>query len=388
MSEIVPTTKNILIVAGDASGDLHGANLIKALKDLDPEVNIAALGGPKIQNVCDRFIYNLTSVGTNGFIEPFFKLMLWVRIINVVRKYMEEKRPACMIAIDFYGLNHQLLGLAQHRKIPAYYYISPQVWASRPQRAHHLARLVKHMLVIFPFETKIYKEEGAECTFVGHPLLDVIPQIPKEYKPPLDKSWKIGLLPGSRPNEIKKHMSVFWQAFKKILKTYPKSQPYIFTTENTSDKFITDLCKPAGNIKPQIIRENDYEIRKNMDFVITCSGTATLENALLELPMTVVYKMSAITYQIAKRVINIPYISLVNIIADKNLVTELIQHQVTPANIANSAIELLQNTSNLLQMRENLGKLKKSLGTAGAAKKAAGIILKSVFRERPNGENE
>lgn len=383
MPEIVPTTKNILIVAGDVSGDLHGANLIKVLKKLDPELNISALGGPKMQKVSDRFIYNLTKIGTNGFIEPLFKFILWVRIINVVRRYMEEKRPACFIAIDFYGLNHQLLGLAEHRKIPAFYYISPQVWASRPERAGRLARLIKHILVIFSFEEEIYKAEGANCTFVGHPLLDIVPEPTEKYTPPASGKWKIGLMPGSRPGEIKKHTPVFWRTFVTILKKFPKSQCYLFTTEEISDEFILSFCKPKTIVKPKIIREQNYEIRKQMDFVITCSGTATLENAILKLPMIVAYKMSFITYKIAKWLIKVPYISLVNIIANKPIVKELVQADVCSENMAGEITGMLENPEKLKEMRNKLHTIKEKLGKSGAAERAAGIIINSTF-----GKNE
>lgn len=378
MPEIMPTTKNILLVAGDLSGDLHGANLIKELKKRDPSLNISALGGPFMRAVCNRFIYNLTSTGTSGFVEPFFKLLSWVRIINVVRRYMEEKRPACFVAIDFYGLNHQLLGLAAHRKIPSFYYISPQVWASRPNRAESIARMVKHIMVIFPFEEEIYASKGAKCTFVGHPLLDIVPPPAQKSDLPEDGTWKIGLMPGSRPNEIKRLMPVLWKSFELIRKKFPKSQCYIFAAEETTDDIILNLCKPK-NIKPRLVREKNYETRSHMDFVITCSGTATLENAILELPMVVVYKTSAITYAIGKHISMVPYISLINIISQKPVLKEFIQSKATPQNISAEVIRILENPQDIKIMKQEFSLVKNKLGTPGAAGRAADIILNSLF---------
>ena len=155
MAKIAPTNKNILVVAGDPSGDLHAASLIKSLRAKDPELSVTAMGGVRMQEVSNRFLYNLVSVGAVGFAEPFKHFLLWFKLIKLLRRYMEEKRPACVIAVDFYGFNHQVLGLAAHRKIPAFYYISPQVWASRAGRAAKIAKLTREIFVIFPFEADL-----------------------------------------------------------------------------------------------------------------------------------------------------------------------------------------------------------------------------------------
>ena len=186
MANIIPTTKNILVVAGDPSGDAHAANLITALKAKDPELSVTSIGGVRMQEVSTHFIYNLVSVGAGGFAEPFKNFFLWLKLIRLVRRHLEEKRPGCVIAVDFYGFNYQMLGLAAHRKIPAFYYISPQVWASRPGRAAKIAKLTKEIFVIFPFEEALYKKAGGNATFVGHPLLDLIPEPVERPIPPPD----------------------------------------------------------------------------------------------------------------------------------------------------------------------------------------------------------
>ncbi len=389
MAQIIPATKNILIVAGDPSGDLHGANLIRELKALDPELNIACLGGERMRRESDRFIYNLAGLGIGGFTAPLSKFFLWLRLISVIRNYMEEKNPACIIPIDFYGFNHQILGLAKHRNIPAYYYISPQVWASRANRAVKLARLVKKMLLIFPFEEKIYKDAGAEYEYVGHPILDILPEPaePEAKRGGTGYPWKIGLMPGSRMQEIERHMPVFWQSFLKIKEAFPQSRAYIFAAKEIADETLIRLCaQGAPQDSPrdvEIIREDDYQLRRRMDAVITCSGTATLENGLLGLPLSVVYIMPQLTFQIAKRIIKVPYISLVNIVAGKGIVQELIQYQATPDAVAGSIMQLLQNPDKLNAMRAELLKLRSKLGDKGATRRAARIILDGAFPQKP-----
>lgn len=385
MPDIIPSTKNILIVAGDPSGDLHGAALIRELKRIDPEINVAALGGTRMQEAADKFIYNLVGVGAAGFAEPLKRFWLWIRLISLVRRYMEEKRPACFIAIDFYGLNHQFLGVAKHRKIPSFYYVSPQVWASRPKRAERLARLAQKFLVIFPFEVDLYKKAGADVEFVGHPLLDLIPEpaAAQEQRGP-GYAWKIGLLPGSRPYELRHHLPLFCEAFAQIKEVFPGAEAHVFAVPEFDDEFYMSLVKEAERktgapIPVTIVRETDYKARAGMDAAITCSGTATLENALLGLPMTVAYQAPWITYQIAKRVITVKYISLVNIIAGKGLVREYIQDAATPQALSGQIMALMQNPDKLAAMRGEFLKLRKSLGEPGAAKRAAGIIASTVF---------
>ena len=375
---VVPTTKNILIAAGDPSGDVHGADLIRALKQLDPELHVSALGGTRMQEVADKFIYNLVGVGAS-FAEPFKRFTLWIRLISLVRKYMEEKRPACFIAVDFYGFNHELLGLASHRKIPAFYYISPQIWASRPGRAERLAPLVKSVMSILPMDGKYYKAAGVDWHFVGHPLLDIVPQPAEQAVRVEGQPWKIGLLPGSRPNEISGLMPIFWGAFLKIRVAFPSAEAYVFAAKEVSDQAILSACAKAGHGAPKIVREDDYAVRSTMDAAITCSGTATLENALLGLPMAVAYRLPWLTYHIIKRVITVRHISLPNIIAGKEIAREFIQDAATPEGLSGAIMSMLQNTEKLASARSELLKVRASLGEPGAAKRAAQLIISGTF---------
>ncbi len=378
MAKTAPTNKNILIVAGDPSGDLHAASLIKMLRARDPEISVTCIGGVRMQEVSTHFIYNLVSVGAVGFSEPFKHFFLWLKLIRLVRRYMEEKRPSCVIAVDFYGFNHQVLGLAAHRKIPAFYYISPQVWASRPGRAAEIARLTREIFVIFPFEEALYKKVRGNATFVGHPLLDLMPAPAQKDIPPANGEWKIGILPGSRKAEISRHLPLFVNAFYRIKEQHPGAKAYLFAVpEFPDDRIVPELEKiqKYWSKDIEIVREKDYKVRSQMDFAFTCSGTATLENALLGVPMAVAYKMPRFTYAIAKLVVKTPYISLVNILLKKPAVKELIQENATVDNLAQEAFAFLNNPPRIYAARKELTGLRDMLGRHGAAERAAGRIV-------------
>jgi lipid-A-disaccharide synthase len=365
-------------VAGDPSGDLHAANLIKALRAKDPEISITAVGGVRMQEVSTHFIYNLVSVGAVGFSEPFKHFFLWLKLIKLLRRYMEDKRPSCVIAVDFYGFNHQVLGLAAHRKIPAFYYISPQVWASRPGRAAKIAKLTKEVFVIFPFEEALYKKVKGNATFIGHPLLDLMPEPARKDFPPPGGEWKIGILPGSRKTEISRHLPLFVKAFYRIKEQHPKARAYLFAVPEFPDENIVPALEAVEKYWSkdiEIVREKDYKERAKLDFALTCSGTATLENALLGVPMAVAYKMQRLTYAIGKRIVKTPYISLVNILLKKPAVKELIQEKATVDNLAQEAFSYINNPPRMQAARSELIGLRSMLGESGAAERAARKII-------------
>lgn len=384
MSTITPITKNILVVAGDVSGDIHAADLIQALKTADPSVRITSVGGKKMQAVSDVFLYDLASKGASGFIEPLKKMPLWIKLLNQLREYMETQNPVALIVVDFYGFNHQVLGMAKHRNIPAYYYVTPQVWASRQYRAKQLARLTKKMFVIYPFEPEFHKKFGGNAVFLGNPLLNQLPAPqPKDYHVADHKNhaWKLGMLPGSRMGEIKRLTPVFYQAFKQVLKEFPNTQAYMFLLPDADEKVFLDLIGENPHANFHLVKDKNYEMRAQMDFLLACSGTATLENALLGIPMVVAYKLFWPTYQIAKMVIKVPYISLVNLLSQKALVKELIQHDATPNALAAETMAMFQNPAKLNAMHQALLKLRASLGEPGLPARAAAEILSDLKHE-------
>ncbi|PIS47854.1 MAG: lipid-A-disaccharide synthase [Elusimicrobia bacterium CG08_land_8_20_14_0_20_51_18] len=380
MPHIMTSNKNILVVAGDASADMHGSSLIKELKKIDPELSISSIGGVRMQAVSNHLIYNLVSHGAIGFSQTFKSMTLWVKLIQIIRRYLEERKPLCVIAIDFYGFNHQVLGLCKHRNIPVYYYIPPQVWASRPGRAKTISALAKEIFAIFPFEPEIYKKHKGNVSFFGHPLLDIIPEVKKESREQKDQNheWKIGILPGSRKTEIARHLPVFLDSFYEIKSVYKNARAYVFAVPEFSDKRIYDIIssvKPQSESEIEIIREFDYKRRAEMDFCFTCSGTATLENALLGIPMVVAYKMPRLNYEIARRIVKIPYISLVNILLKKPVVREFIQAKADSKHITQEAFSIMNNPHKYASLSRELLSVKKLLGEKPVAGKIAAKIL-------------
>jgi len=377
MPTILPTSKNILIVAGDLSGDLHASNLVREMKNLKKDLVITAVGGKNLQSAADDFLFDLVGQSAAGFTAPFVKMPLWIKLLGTVREYLDTKHPAAVIVVDFYGFNSQILGMAKHRNIPAYYYVAPQVWASRQYRAKSIAANTKKIITIFPFEPAFHAKYGGNAVFLGNPLLDIVPA-PKEHI--FDGVFRLGLLPGSRKAELEKHVMLFYKTYKETAKVFPKTKAFLFCVPGFDDEFYYSLI---GEKNPGVtlVHETDYKIRGEMDFLITCSGTATLENALLGVPMLVAYKMPEITYRIAKAVIKVDYISLANILSGREVVKEFIQADADVKNLSGEVMSFFQNPAKMKQMREQLLKIRQSLGEPGVAARAAQLIVGEVFHE-------
>ncbi len=361
-----------LIVAGDPSGDLHASNLILALKRRDPSVRVAAVGGPLCRAVADEFLEDLASRGLTGFWEPLLKIPFMLELRSKLRTFLRERRPAALVCVDYYGFNRRILPLAKEAGIPAFYFISPQVWASRPSRIKVLKRLVDKMLVIFPFEEKLYRDAGVQADFVGHPLLDLIPEPP----PRAAAANVVGLLPGSRSSEIRRHLPIFFEAFRLLRAKRPALKGLLFASANQDDAAFGVL--PPG---VEIVREHDYSRRGMLDLAICSSGTATLENALLGVPMVVVYKLSWPTYAIARALVNVKHIAMANLLAGKTVVPELIQRDATAERVAAEAAAVLDDPARAASVRAELLKVRRSLGEPGAADRAALALLSGAAKK-------
>lgn len=357
---------NILISAGDASGDIHAANLVKALKKSNNNITVTSLGGRQLSASSDKFLYNLVELGGFGFWQPiklYFKLKRV--LIDIVIKYYDDIKPDKVIVVDYYGFNIHVAKAAFERGIPVYYYISPQVWATRPKRIFKIGKYVKKMLVVLPFEEKLYRDAGIDAVFVGNPLIDMVP------KPDIPAGTGtsdicIGLFPGSRPNVAQRHIGLLLEAAELIKKHLPVDFK-IFCLPALADKF-KDLQYP-------VVVEQDYSERKSLTLAITTSGTVSLENALLGIPMVVYYKLSKFNYFIAKMLANVRYITMVNILLDKMLVPELIQDDATAENIAKAVIELVDDKTKMDSTIKEILSLRTMLGNPNVAERTAGYIL-------------
>ncbi|MFH1368267.1 MAG: lipid-A-disaccharide synthase [Elusimicrobiota bacterium] len=356
----------IFISAGEVSGEMHAANLAKELKGIDAGISISAVGGDRLKAVSDDFIYNLVNLSAFGFWQPLKQYFLLRNILKEkVFGYWNSNPPDKVVLVDYYGFNIRIAKEARRRGIPVYYYVSPQVWASRSGRIKIIARYVKKMLVILPFEEDLYKKAGVDTVFVGHPLLDAIPESVHavENKP---QRPVIGLFPGSRKNIVEKHLGILEESAALIGKKIP-SEFKIFAPPN--------ITKDLAFAKYPVVSEQGFEERRKLSLAITTSGTVSLENALLGIPMIVMYKLSRFNYMIARMIVNINFITMANILFGKEVVPELIQKDANPQKISAAAVGLLKNPGAAEQMRKQLLSIRKILGNPGVSRRAAGIIL-------------
>lgn len=388
--------KKLFIVAGDPSGDLHGANLVTALREISSQIEINGLGGERMERAGVRLLYRLTELAIVGFSEAINNIRALRQIYIKTEEFLRKEKPDIIVLIDYPGFNLRLAGLAKRLKIPLIYYIGPQIWAWRHGRIKDIAELVNKMLVIFPFEEETYRKAGVDVSFVGHPLLDTIqPTKSKEEvcrKYGLDSNSPIiGLMPGSRKQEIERLLSVMLEASRRIAENR-KVQFVLPLAGNIPMKYIKEritefemdrLNRGKKEEKPPlhilVVRDEDYNIRRTLTLALVASGTATLENACLGIPMIIIYKVSLFSYLLARLLIRIPRIGLANIVAGKRVVPEFIQQKARAKEIAKVACHWLSNPGLMRETRKELKKVKEKLGTPGASKRAAKIILEEAI---------
>lgn len=366
-----------MLIAGEASGDLHGAYLVKSIRSSLPEGRFYGIGGIHMQREGVTLIQDISRLGVTGAWEVLAKLNTIRKVYRQVLHTLKTSRPDLLILIDYPDFNLRVARKAKKLKIPIVYYISPQVWAWRRNRIYLIARLVTKMIVIFPFEQELYQQVGVDVTWVGHPLIDRV-------KPELDKIQfcrgygldpsrpLIGLLPGSRENEIRRLYPVMRSAADLISKQIPQTQFILPLAPSIQEAL---LLKFPGQTPVQIIKNRGYEAMNAADLLIVASGTVTIEAALLKVPMIITYKVSPLTYALGKRLIRVPYIGMVNLVAGKQLAPELIQQDATPERIAQEAIKLLQDPAKLMAIREELAKVREKLGEPGASDRAAQAVI-------------
>ena len=373
--------KNILLLAGEASGDLHGAALIKAMKTIDPSLSFYGIGGDEMKHEGMELLYHINKMAFLGFVEVIKHLPFIKKVQADVLNLVEEKNIQTCVLIDYPGFNLSIAKKlhAMERKI--IYYISPQIWAWGKHRIHKIKKLVNKMLVLFPFEETFYKNAGVDATFVGHPLIERINNFEFTEKNEffsqnnLDIKKEILLvLPGSRKQEVTKIFPSVIEGAIAVAKKFDL-QVVVGCSSNIDAKTFQELSSESGY---RIIKNKSYELFKYAKFGIIKSGTSTLEAALFGLPMVIVYKTSSLTYLIGKKLITLSNIGLANIIAGETIVPELIQSAVNTKNILNECSNFLSDASLYQVVSEKLKSLKIVLGNKDASKTAAEIILASI----------
>jgi len=369
-------SKKIYIIAGEASGDLHGSNLMKELvKASDDELNFRFWGGDKMAEIGGDPVKHIRDLAFMGFIEVVMNLRTILGNISKCKKDILLFQPDVLVLIDYPGFNLRIAEWAKEQGIKVSYYISPQVWAWKESRVKQIKRSVDQLFVILPFEKAFFAKHGIEAEYVGHPLLDAIEQYKSMETDAVKHIVKtdrpiIAVLPGSRKQEVAVKLPIMLEA----LKSFGNFQVVVAGAPSLDESFY----RPYLNANVTLVHNATYELLSKAELAVVTSGTATLETALFGVPEVVCYKGSSISYHIAKRLIKIKFISLVNLILDREAVRELIQDECRPDRIREELTALLPGKSGREALKKDYAELSEMLGGGGASKKVAQSLLKTI----------
>jgi lipid-A-disaccharide synthase len=360
------------LIAGERSGDQHGANLIKALRREDPDAEFRALGGEAMQEAGAMLSMHYRTIALMGFVELIGKLYRIARALRHCRRELQAFRPDVVVLIDFAGFNLRVARFAKKLGLNVYYYITPKVWAWNARRVRLLERYTDRLFVILPFEEEFFSRHNIPAHFVGNPVQDAVAafhpktELHRQYGFEPEKPI-VALLPGSRKQEIIRILPVMAE----MAKRFPEIQ-FGLSVVNNVDEVLYAEARRLSNIR--LVAEDTYNLLLHARAAVVTSGTATLETALFEVPQVVVYKATWLSYQVARRLIRVPYISLVNLIAGEEVVRELIQDKLTPDVLSEELFRILEDDHYRGKMLKGYKVLRNILGREGASKKAAQLI--------------
>ncbi len=380
MSHLSPLT--ILFSAGESSGDQHAANMFLELKKNQPDIKGIGMGGAKMAKAGIDIRYDSTGIAVIGVVEVIKHYGEIRRALKLMQQIVSTERPDLLVCVDYKEFNLKLARYAKQHGIKVLFYVSPQVWAWRPGRVKVYGKAIDMMAVIFPFETVYYDDENVPVRYVAHPSVDKVhPQHSRvedmahfglDEKKPV-----VGLLPGSRANEINRMLPVMLAASEKLQADLPDIQFILPQADSIGDDLLEDYMSQSP-IKITVIKNQPYDVIQCCDVVMTTSGTATLEIALLTVPMVITYKLATFTYWLGRWLVNTPFIGLPNIVLGKGIVKELIQHEATPDNLAAEVKRVLTDKTYADEMRANLNQVKKQLGQGGGSKNMAELALEML----------
>jgi lipid-A-disaccharide synthase len=374
-------SKKIMLVVGEASGDIHGAHLVRALSGKDQRLRFLGVGGEQLKQTNFELLFDVSKLAGMGLVELAGKLKNILRAYAALRRALRERRPDLLVLIDFPEFNLRLAKLAKQLKIPVLYYISPQVWAWRRGRIRQIAKWVDHMAVVFPFEVPLYQKQGVRVTFVGHPLLDMVhcrdsrEAILAQLALDAGKQT-IAILPGSRHGEVSYHLPVLLDAACRLNKD--AGVQFLLIRASTVERRDLDSILERVPLKIPVVEDKRYDAVNACDLAWTASGTATVETALLLKPMIIVYRLSWLTYTLARMLVNTKHVGMVNIIAGEAVVPELIQDRFTADGILRETLNLLENRDLRDRIVSKLAALREKLGTPGAAHRVANIAISMI----------
>ena len=380
------SSKRIFIIAGENSGDLHGSNLVKAIRKMDSSIEFKGLGGPQLASAGVTLMMNIVEdFAIIGFWEILKNLSKFKKLFKSVVDELKNGNYSGIILIDYPEFNLKVAHEANKLGIPIIYYVSPQIWAWRRGRRKEIAKIVSKMLVVLPFEVKHYEGTGLDIEYVGHPLLDVIKlTMTKDVvckKFDLDSNKLIiGLLPGSRKGEVERILPIMIATAELIKQKIPDVQ-FVLPRASTISQDLIQLHLQNTSLNIKVVNEFRYNVRSILDFALVASGTATLESAFLKTPMIVIYKVSLLTWLIAKNLVTLPYIGLVNILAGDLIVPEFIQNDAKPTAIAKRVLKILNDPEELENIKFELAKVREKIGEPGASMNAARAVLEVINRQ-------
>ena len=375
---------HFLIIAGEASGDLHGAKLVQALLDAYPKARFTGMGGGRMRDAGVNTLFGIERMGAVGFVEIFSDFGHYFGVYRALVKEIASLKYTAVILIDSPTLNLRLAKHSRKYSCPVYYFISPQVWAWRKGRIEDIRKFVHKMFVILPFEEKMYQEAGVDAEFLGHPFIDVVHPTRTRgdslEKFALDSHKKtVGLLPGSRMNEITSLLDEILLAAEKIKKEMGECQ-FLLPVADTIDPVLIQQKLGSNPLGIKILTGETYNVMNTCDALIIASGSATLEAGIIGCPMVIIYKLNPLTYWLALMLINTPYYGLVNIVAGESVVPELIQSKANAENIAAEILNLLTNPAYCQEIRARLLLVRKNLGRPGVMKAVATSMADSLSK--------
>lgn len=376
----------VMMSCGEASGDLYAGALALELKRLAPDVRIFGIGGEKMHAAGAELVADYRGLAVTGLFEAIRVVPRSFTLLKQLRQRMARDRPDVLVVIDFPDFNFRLAASARALDIPVVYYVSPQIWAWRVGRIKTVKRVASKVLVIFPFEKKLYDDAGIPAEFVGHPLPDLIQVTePREHllaAAGLDpKAPTIALLPGSRPNEVRSILPTLAEAATLIRQRVPSAQFLAARAPKLTDRMFEPLSRFTG--PSAIVAGRADDVLNACDMVITASGTATVQAALHGKPMVIVYRLAPLTYKMGRPFVKVDTFGMVNLLAGRRIVPELIQHDFTPARVAEEAVAVLTDPARAAEMRRALGQVRGALGEPGATKRAAQAVLSVAMAHAP-----
>jgi len=381
----------ILISVGEASGDAHGARMVKEMKKLDANLNFVGMGGDNLRQTGMEILVDIKKMAVVGLVEVLLKYRSLKAELIRLQNYIDVNKPDLVILIDYQEFNQQLSAYAKARGIKTLFYIGPQVWAWRPKRVYKMAKLVDHLAVILPFEVDCYKDTNLDVTFTGHPLTDEVVnnKTPQQARTLLNLEEKttVGLFPGSRSGEIKRVLPILLKTADILIARKPELQFVIPIATTVKRENFEPFSEQLKKLNVYLIDNEFYNTAMACDVVLTSSGTSALEIGLLNIPMVIVYKIAPLSHFILSYLVKVKYLGLMNIIENREIVKEFIQQNAKPIPVAEETLRLLDDSVYNKKMREELSQIREQLGKGGGSKNVAALAYQLLSETDTNTRN-